>query len=421
MIKKNITALILMFIISSYVYSEGGILKKSRTNEGRYRDIEIEYNDAGQILEEIHRDKEGNILNRYVFSEYDRENMKPIKAVIYDGKGEFKAVVDINYNREQELTLMIQKDENLDIISVSQFFKSSDGIIEEVTNDRADLYKLLKHYDEKTINLLGDNSKEDREKLLKDVSSEKNKGNSKEKDNNQKKKAEIKNDTAVKVENISSTSVDDSQNNKIENPKMYTDTLKTAEELREVGDAITITRIDLPIKDITIKDSIIAQLYTDSIKHYSDADIILIDAGKFKDGIKAGKIYKKDLEKISEDFEICKVSLTGEEIIKLINWNINTAKNSILYLNTAGVTWETKNNSVENIRVDGNTIDKFKNYSLAMPLNTTNSITIEGIDFKSKDKIIDKRKMFDFITKYLRMIKIIDSSYILEERDKIVN
>ena len=231
----------------------------------------------------------------------------------------------------------------------------------------------------------------------------------------------IKNDTAVKVENISSTSVDDSQNNKIENPKMYTDTLKTAEELREVGDAITITRIDLQIKDITIKDSIIAQLYTDSIKHYSDADIILIDAGKFKDGIKAGKIYKKDLEKISEDFEICKVSLTGEEIIKLINWNINTAKNSILYLNTAGVTWETKNNSVENIRVNGNTIDKFKNYSLAMPLNTTNSITIEGIDFKSKDKIIDKRKMFDFITKYLRMIKIIDSSYILEERDKIVN
>ena len=360
-------------------------------------------------------------MNRYVFSEYDRESMKPIKAVIYDGKGEFKAVVDINYNREQELTLMIQKDENLDIISVSQFFKSSDGIIEEVTNDRADLHKLLKHYDEKTINLLGDNSKEDREKLLKDVSSEKNKGNSKEKDNNQKKKAEIKNDTAVKVENISSTSVDDSQNNKIENPKMYTDTLKTAEELREVGDAITITRIDLPIKDITIKDSIIAQLYTDSIKHYSDADIVLIDAGKFKDGIKAGKIYKKDLEKISEDFEICKVSLTGEEIIKLINWNINTAKNSILYLNTAGVTWETKNNSVENIRVDGNTIDKFKNYSLAMPLNTTNSITIEGIDFKSKDKIIDKRKMFDFITKYLRMIKIIDSSYILEERDKIVN
>src|SRR5574344_240505 len=57
----------------------------------------------------------------------------------------------------------------------------------------------------------------------------KNKRNSKEKDNNQKKKAEIKNDTAVKVENISSTSVDDSQNNKIENPKMYTDTLKTAE------------------------------------------------------------------------------------------------------------------------------------------------------------------------------------------------
>ncbi len=62
LIKKNITALILMFIISSYVYSEGGILKKSRTNEGRYRDIEIEYNDAGQILEEVHRDKEGNIF-----------------------------------------------------------------------------------------------------------------------------------------------------------------------------------------------------------------------------------------------------------------------------------------------------------------------------------------------------------------------
>ena len=177
LIKKILNAiLIFSFAINIFAAdkAENGIINKKRENDsGKLRDIEIEYSSEGRILEETHRDIVGEVINHYVFTEHDSKTGKPVKAVIYDGKNNFKAHVDIDYNRTGELTLMIQKDENDDIIAVSQFVKDSSGVLEEVTNSKADIYKLLKHYEDKTVNLL---NKEGMDEFLKKESLNNKKG-----------------------------------------------------------------------------------------------------------------------------------------------------------------------------------------------------------------------------------------------------
>lgn len=430
LIKKILNAiLIFSFTINIFAAdkAENGIINKKRENDsGKLRDIEIEYNTDGKILEETHRDIVGDVINHYVFTEHDSETGKPVKAVIYDGKNNFKAHVDIDYNRAGELTLMIQKDENDDIIAVSQFLKDSSGVFEEVTNSKADIYKLLKHYEDKTVNLL---NKEGMDEFLKKESSNNKKDGSQavksdikaiasEKD---KKSVplEIKKETNIIEEKSGKSYKDDSESEKIENPKLITDTMKSEEELKEVGDAVTITRIDLNVDKVNSEDTIIAQIFTDSIKHYTDAEVVMLNGGLFKAGIKAGKIYKSDIENVVGKEKILQFTMSGEELLKTAQWDCSRGAENSMYLNSAGLTWKNRNGIAEDVRVDGKTVDKYRVYRVAIGSSTAD-LKLEFFNKGQNEIKENKRTLAEITEKYMRMIKIIDLSYILEKRNEVL-
>ncbi len=383
--KKNVIIFIMFSTICFSAQLNGKIEKTRENDSGQKRDIEIEYNEKGQIVQEIHRNILGEVTAKYVFKNYDDKNGKPVSGVILDGNEKEKATVELHYNKKNEIVLMIQKDEVGDIISVSQFFKDNDGVFEEVTNDKAELYKLLKHYENKSINLLSETGKKEFEKMKKD------------------------NEKEVEAQKESNQSKD-----------MITsiETLKTKEEIDEVGDAVTITRVDLLSDNTTKKDTLLAELFTDGIKSRTKAEIVMLNGGAFKASIKSGKIYKEDIKRVLAEDKIYLVYLTGKEIESILKKESAFESGSNWYLNSAGITFDKVGKEVKNIRINGMPIDIYAKYRTAV-----NEYILSGKEIYSE---VTKRETenvkesgTDMVAKYMRMIKIIDGSYILEIRNNV--
>lgn len=391
--------IIILFMICSVIsYSEEEkqkaetvkqkIEKKRENDSGQRRNIEIEYNEKGQILQEVHRNSVGDIISKYVFKEYDLKNGKPIKGIILDGEDKEKAVVELYYNKKNEIVLMVQKDENGDIISVSQFFKDREGVFEEVTNDRAELYKLLKHYENKSVNLLSESGKEEVGKI-------KNNENAYKIIENKTEKQE-KRDSIVAIE-----------------------TIKTKEELDEIGDAVTITRVELSNEKVKQEDTILAELITDGIKSRTRAEVVMINGGAIKSSIKAGKVYREDIRKVISDDKIYIMYLTGEEIIEILK-NEKTFENGAeWYLNSAGITFERNGMNVRNIRINGFPIDMYAKYKTAVNGYIADKNGIYSL-ISQEEKEESKESAVDMIEKYMTIIKIIDKSYVLEVRNGVI-
>lgn len=389
---------IILFMICSIIsYSEDEkqkaeivkqkIEKKRENDSGQKRNIEIEYNEKGQILQEIHRNSVGDIISKYVFKEYDLKNGKPIKGVILDGEDKEKAVVELHYNKKSEIVLMIQKDENGDIISVSQFFKDREGVFEEVTNDKAELYKLLKHYENKSVNLLSESGKVEVEKMK----------------NDKKIENAIENKTLKEEKRESIVAIE---------------TLKTKEELDEIDDAVTITRLELSNDKTKQEDTLLAELITDGIKSRTRAEVVMINGGAIKSSIKAGKIYREDIRKVIPESKVYIMYLTGEEIIEILKNEKTFENGSECYLNSAGITFERNGLNVRNIKINGFPIDMYAKYKTAVNSYIADKNGVYSL-ISQEEKEESKESAVDMIEKYMTIIKIIDKSYVLEVRNGV--
>ena len=389
---------IILFMICSIIsYSEDEkqkaeivkqkIEKKRENDSGQKRNIEIEYNEKGQILQEIHRNSVGDIISKYVFKEYDLKNGKPIKGVILDGEDKEKAVVELHYNKKSEIVLMIQKDENGDIISVSQFFKDREGVFEEVTNDKAELYKLLKHYENKSVNLLSESGKVEVEKMK----------------NDKKIENAIENKTLKEEKRESIVAIE---------------TLKTKEELDEIDDAVTITRLELSNDKTKQEDTLLAELITDGIKSRTRAEVVMINGGAIKSSIKAGKIYREDIRKVIPESKVYIIYLTGEEIIEILKNEKTFENGSECYLNSAGITFERNGLNVRNIKINGFPIDMYAKYKTAVNSYIADKNGVYSL-ISQEEKEESKESAVDMIEKYMTIIKIIDKSYVLEVRNGV--
>lgn len=363
------------------------IEKKRENDSGQKRNIEIEYNEKGQILQEIHRNSVGDIISKYVFKEYDLKNGKPIKGVILDGEDKEKAVVELHYNKKSEIVLMIQKDENGDIISVSQFFKDREGVFEEVTNDKAELYKLLKHYENKSVNLLSESGKVEVEKMK----------------NDKKIENAIENKTLKEEKRESIVAIE---------------TLKTKEELDEIDDAVTITRLELSNDKTKQEDTLLAELITDGIKSRTRAEVVMINGGAIKSSIKAGKIYREDIRKVIPESKVYIMYLTGEEIIEILKNEKTFENGSECYLNSAGITFERNGLNVRNIKINGFPIDMYAKYKTAVNSYIADKNGVYSL-ISQEEKEESKESAVDMIEKYMTIIKIIDKSYVLEVRNGV--
>ena len=389
---------IILFMICSIIsYSEDEkqkaeivkqkIEKKRENDSGQKRNIEIEYNEKGQILQEIHRNSVGDIISKYVFKEYNLKNGKPIKGVILDGEDKEKAVVELHYNKKSEIVLMIQKDENGDIISVSQFFKDREGVFEEVTNDKAELYKLLKHYENKSVNLLSESGKVEVEKMK----------------NDKKIENAIENKTLKEEKRESIVAIE---------------TLKTKEELDEIDDAVTITRLELSNDKTKQEDTLLAELITDGIKSRTRAEVVMINGGAIKSSIKAGKIYREDIRKVIPESKVYIMYLTGEEIIEILKNEKTFENGSECYLNSAGITFERNGLNVRNIKINGFPIDMYAKYKTAVNSYIADKNGVYSL-ISQEEKEESKESAVDMIEKYMTIIKIIDKSYVLEVRNGV--
>lgn len=385
---KKIIIIFILLSVNLFSTQLNGKIEKTRENDmGQKRDIEIEYNEKGEIIQEIHRNILGDITAKYIFKEHNIKTGKPLKGIILDGNDKEKATVELHYNKKNEIVLMIQKDENEDIISLSQFFKDKDGVFEEVTNNKAELYKLLKHYENKSVNLLSEKGKEEFEKMKQE-----------------------NNDKTIKEEN---------ENKSIKNSITSIETMKSKEEIDEVGDAVTITRVDLLSDDTSKKDTILAQIFTDGIKNRTRADIVILNGGAFKSSIKVGKIYREDIKKVLPEDKISIIYLTGKEIENIIKKENSFENGAVWYPNFAGVTFEKSGQEIKDIRVNGMPLDIYSKYRTAVNEFILNGKEVYA-DINKRESENVKESGTEMVERYLRMIKIVDGSYILEKRNKVI-
>ena len=120
---------------------------------------------------------------------------------------------------------------------------------------------------------------------------------------------------------------------------------------------------------------------------------------------------------MAED-KIYLVYLTGKEIESILKKESAFESGSNWYLNSAGITFDKVGKEVKNIRINGMPIDIYAKYRTAV-----NEYILSGKEIYSE---VTKRETenvkesgTDMVAKYMRMIKIIDGSYILEIRNNV--
>ncbi|NLK63331.1 MAG: hypothetical protein GX287_07765, partial [Fusobacteria bacterium] len=145
-------------------------------------------------------------------------------------------------------------------------------------------------------------------------------------------------------------------------------------------------------------------------------DIVLIDGSEIKTGIEAGEIHYLDIFNMFEkDDRIYFTSLYGSEIKALLTGASKFGKNG--HINTAGIYWEDSGNgNIQNIKINGVNLILDRKYSVV----TNESIALKKNFYELIPSTTQfyrgKYPIFMVVADYIRELKVLDKSYILEKR-----
>lgn len=380
----NKIIMILFLTLSTIIMAEKieKKISKERYDELGNKKIHTFFFDAkGLVSREEERSEANKLLKIYKFLEYSKTGK--IKKVSLDNWETGKITkLDFYYNGKDDLEKVIEKDQNKNIVRISEFFIKDGQLVERVRNGKGKEIKILSYNEFEIENITKSFYKEKKEikNYVKKINIEK------------KEKFEEKEDPYYEYYKLE----DNMEKNRMK---------KIAESNLEISNS-----------NIYSEETLLAQLVTDGMKDYSRANIVFINSGIIKKGIKKGEISYFDIENmIKENQNLSYFKIKGEILDaffkksyeKLIGTN---------FLNSSGISY----NKVDGkIKVEGFYLDPYKEYMVACNSDIY-KFDGEYIFLKGKVKEIKETKINIkiILAEYLEEIEYIDNGYIIEKREE---
>lgn len=374
--------------------------------------------------EEIIYDRSGRKISNYRYVEYF-DSGRPKNAEIIDINGNLIGYMTFNYDSFNNISSVTQIGLNGNIIKHSEFQKGHNKYVETWKNNERDIITKLDYYfNDDFIEIIEKKDKEyyNNQDIYSSLTSKSEKDYLR-----QEKILSIPAEDRWKTYNIDYY-LDIREKKETEKIKNYDKSRELLEynkilEKRidkiyntKLKDKIGFSELDYYITYINIEETIIGQIITDAIKAFTEYDIVLIDGSEIKTGIEAGEIYYLDIFNMFEkDDRIYFTSLYGSEIKTLLTGASKFGKNG--HINTAGIYWEDSGNgNIQNIKINGVNLILDRKYSVV----TNESIALKKNFYELIPSTTQfyrgKYPIFMIVADYIRELKVLDKSYILEKR-----
>ncbi|MCW3052984.1 MAG: 5-nucleotidase, C-terminal domain [Chthonomonadales bacterium] len=177
------------------------------------------------------------------------------------------------------------------------------------------------------------------------------------------------------------------------------------------ADAQRSTDVELTTKEIGLKENVLGDVVADAIRARAKADVALIDASAFEEqvSIPKGKFSDSDLLKALsyKSDNIFVLKLTGEQLRSALEHGLFLyPKFNSAFLQFSGMTVTVNpaggaEKHVVSIKVNGDTLDSSKTYSVAMRAPLANGGLAYSKIWKNSDKKDTQQTLEAAITAYL--------------------
>ena len=128
-------------------------LGNSVIKNGVNYDTIIKYDEIGKIYEEILKDKDGNLVMRYSFFEYN-ENMYPLKARVFDENDKLIGVMNFIYDKESRLIKFEQYSSKGELIAISTLNEKDGKLHERMKNSSGEIVKKKEYRFENFVSIV---------------------------------------------------------------------------------------------------------------------------------------------------------------------------------------------------------------------------------------------------------------------------
>jgi len=123
------------------------------------------------------------------------------------------------------------------------------------------------------------------------------------------------------------------------------------------------TKILLTYKGVREKDTNLSNLVTDAMRWKAKADIAFTNGGGIRADILPGKITIRDiLTVLPFGNTLFVMKLSGEQVLKVLEYAATIPKGKGAYLHTSGLTWKSKDGKVVEVYVNDEPLDLTKTY-----------------------------------------------------------
>lgn len=313
----------------------------------------------------------GKIMKEYRYQKFDRDK-NPIKLDVIERTERAKKVgeVEITYNKGKRL-FSIEKNLEGDVVEVGFYFEREGTLIEEIRDGNGLFIKFLEH----------------KEKSLIDVTNE-----------------------MIEERWINKMVINEDQLLQVVKPL---DSLQLILE-RDSRMVLSNALINFSAGRSTVKDTLMGQLVTDSIREYVNSDAVIYNGGNLNGKIAVGPIRYENIKDIIDDEKLYLFRVWGETLEEIFKHASELPYAHREYPNVAGLTWDTTMDEIH-LEIAGEAIDKFKKYSVVVNEYIKDG---NGIYYPFKDlKAYELRHPASIImAEYLRKIDIVDKSYLVEKR-----
>lgn len=178
---------------------------------------------------------------------------------------------------------------------------------------------------------------------------------------------------------------------------------------------LVTVKLNIMDKPKSYKDTITAEIITDGMRETSGADIAFYNSEKIAGSLQIGENNYGDIKKLTGEESLYIAEMSGSEIIKLIGEALVSDKD---YLNYSGITTEFFNGALQNVVVQGDSIDIDKLYTVAVNSFVAKGEGIFGYMAGRKITADTGIKIYDTTAAKLNKIKVLDNKYPLELRNK---
>ncbi len=406
--------------------TEDVVKSKEIIRNGEKYTQEIRYDLSMRPKQEKVYDENNRLLSKYVYEGY-YDNGRPKKAAIYDINDLLLGYIEFTYDKLGNVKQAVQTNPESEIIKTSYLQKAHNRYVETLVNPGDELISKTDYYLEKEkIKVVNKNDKEYYENTKEYESIMKR---SEEQYARDKKIEAIAPEDIWKNYNLDyyMTIKDKKETDKIKNYTHSSFLREHDEKLKlkikdiyskKLKEQIAFSEKNYTIERIHYEDTIVAEIITDSIKGFSEANVVFFAVEDVKYGIELGDITFFDIfNMFDKNDKIYFVELYGSDIKAILANGSKYGEKG--HINAAGITWTDKGDGkIANIKIEGKSIIPNKKYFVAVNELIAKRRKFYSAIPSSSQFYRTKYPVFMVVADYLKNLKILDDSYILETRRK---